>query len=77
MSTRRNIIKLLCARRRKTNRIRQTHCKHLIMYEHCEKCRLFRCNICEELVSWNYGCDDNMPGACDSCWDAADKKKSA
>ncbi len=32
----------------------------------CEQ--VFTCNVCGEVVGWDEGGDDNMPGACAACW---------
>lgn len=34
----------------------------------CTKHETFFCPRCERVVSWNFGCDDDMPALCDDCW---------
>ena len=58
---------------RKIRTMRCTNCdsneellaKH--QYE-CDECETFVCNRCEQRVSWNRGCADDMPTLCDDCW---------
>lgn len=35
----------------------------------CGLCQLFRCDTCEQWVSWDRGCGDDAPDTCDDCYD--------
>lgn len=45
----------------------QLTCK-LRLCNECENCRTFVCWSCMRRVSWDFGCDGDMPDACDDCW---------
>lgn len=42
-------------------------CK-LRLCDDCIHCRTFICPWCLRRVSWDFGCDGDMPEACDDCW---------
>lgn len=33
--------------------------------------RTYECNVCFRDVPWCFGCNDDMPAACDDCWGEA------
>lgn len=51
--------------------VKVTGCKHGLA--NCGDCAIFRCDACDKVVPYSFGCDDDMPNACDDCWVQAHK----